>query len=110
MNTGDAPLKSLFQRETDGDDRPAGQALSVFRVGAERRTAYGRAGRIGQQVMPAFKDFDIAHRTGIIERHTEFHQSGNACAASLQRIDRTAEAREGRAAGLAERHIRHSGR
>ena len=73
MNTGDAPLKGLFQRETDGYDRPAGQALSVLSIGAERRAAYGRAGRIGQQAMPAFKDFDISHGAGIVQRHTELH-------------------------------------
>ena len=110
MNTGDTPLKSLFQRETDGDDRPAGQALPVFSIGPERGAAYGLAGRIGQQAMTTLKDFYVAHRTGIIQRHPKLHQPGNARPASLERIDRTAETREGRAAGLAERNIRPSGR
>ena len=106
MNTGDAPLKSLFQRETDGDDRPAGQALPVFSIGPERGTSYGLAGRIGQQAMTALKDFYVAHRTGIVQRHPKLHQPENARSACLKRIDRAAETREGRAAGLAERHIR----
>ena len=51
MNTGDAPLKSLFQHDTDRDVRPAGQALRL----AEQKTQnYGLRKRLALPVSPSF--------------------------------------------------------
>ena len=50
-------------------------------------------------------EFDVVEE-GVVQRHPKLHQPENARSACLKRIDRTAETREGRAAGFAERNIR----
>ena len=100
-------LTSLFQRKTDGDHRPAGQALSIFGVRTEFGTPDSRTGRLCKQTMAAFQHFDIPYYPLAIKRDPELDQPGNAGSTGLKRIGRTDETRERRAAGSAEGNIPH---